>query len=412
MKVLWLSHLIPYPPKGGVLQRSYNLVREIAKYHDVYLLAFTQSDILRTMFPDVEQGRLEARHALQSYCKRVEFVPIPCEQTKSGKQVLALKSLFTRDPYTINWLKSDVMQRIVDEWQNEVKFDLVHFDTISLAPYKRSFPHTRSVLDHHNIESHMMMRRSALEKNWVKKFYFLQEGLKLKHYENHMLGKFDMHITCSQLDSERLRKIDPTVLAEEIPNGVDIEYFHPMETPQVTKSLVFAGGLKWYPNQKAMLYFAKEVWPLLKREIPDVSMDVIGQSPPDALVELSARDSAFRVHGFVDDVRPYLDRAAVYVCPITDGGGTKLKILDALAMGKAVVADPVACEGINVTANENVLFASSPEEYLKAIRHLLDNPDIRKKAGESARQLILEQYSYANIGKKLSHIYRQIVEMD
>ena len=411
MKILWLSHLIPYPPKGGVLQRSYNLVREIAKYHDIYLLAFTQSNILKVMFSNTEKGRAEAMQVLQSFCKRVEFVPIPCEQSRYGKQTLALKSLFTKDSYTINWLKSDLMQHVLGEWQNVIKFDLVHYDTISLAPYRKSFPHTKSVLDHHNIESHMMLRRAALEKNWIKKFYFLQEGLKLQHYEKCILREFDMHITCSQLDSNRLNKIDPTALVEEIPNGVDIEYFYPMNTSPKTKSLVFAGGLKWYPNQKAMLYFAKEIWPLLKHEIPDVSMDVIGQSPPDALIELSVRDSSFRVHGFVDDVRPYLDRATVYVCPITDGGGTKLKILDALAMGKAIVADPIACEGIDVTVNKNVLFATSPNEYLAAIQFLFDNPDIRKKMGESARQLILEQYAYVNIGRNLSRIYQQVEEI-
>ena len=107
-------------------------------------------------------------------------------------------------------------------------------------------------------------------------------------------------------------------------------------------------------------------------------------------------------------VRPYLDRAAIYVCPITDGGGTKLKILDALAMGKAIVADPVACEGIEVTENKNVLFASSPRQYVEKIQFLLKNPDIRKEVGESARQLILKSYAYLNIGKKLSQIYEKV----
>ena len=408
MKILWLSHLIPYPPKGGVLQRSYNLLHEISKYHDVYLLAFVQSNIVKTMFPEEEQGKKEAMQVLSAFCRRVKFIPIPCEQWAHGKNILALKSLVKKNPYTINWLESPIMHQTVEKWQSELHFDVVHFDTISLAPYIKYFPQTPSVLDHHNIESHMMLRRSELETNWLKKFYFFQEGVKLQQYEKRLCRRFNIHITCSNLDSDRLREINSNILVEEIANGVDIAYFSPRNVAENPNSLIFAGGMKWYPNQKAMLYFAKQVWPLLKCEIPGINMDVIGQSPPATLLDLSARDSTFRVHGFVDDVRPYLDRAAIYVCPITDGGGTKLKILDALAMGKAIVADPIACEGIEVTENKNVLFASSPRQYVEKIQFLLKNPDIRKEVGESARQLILKSYAYLNIGKKLSQIYEKV----
>lgn len=408
MKILWLSHLVPYPPKGGVLQRSYNLLREVSRDHEVYLLAFVQSELIQRMFPDLARGKEEALAALQSFCSRVQFIPIPSEEKPYGKHRLAIRSLFTRDPYAINWLKSNLMCRAAQEWENEFNFDVVHFDTISLAPNIKYFKNTKSVLDHHNIESHMMLRRAALESNWLKKFYFYQEGLKLRQYEKHTCFMFDRHITCSHLDSERLRDIDASLSVEEIPNGVDVVYFSPMNTPELPRNLVFAGGLSWYPNQKAMLFFAQKVWPLLKHQFPDVSMDVIGQNPPKALLELAASDSAFRVHGFVDDVRPYLDRAAIYICPITDGGGTKLKILDALSMGKAIIADPIACEGIEVENGKNVLFSTSIEDYVENIKHLFENPDLRKTLGISARQLATEQYAFSNIGKKLSCIYESL----
>ena len=171
MKILWLSHLVPYPPKGGVLQRSYNLLREVSKDHEVYLLAFVQSELIQRMFPDLARGKEEALAALQSFCSRVQFIPIPSEEKLYGKYRLAIRSLFTWEPYAINWLKSELMCRVVQEWQNEFHFDVIHFDTISLVPYIRYFKNTKSVLDHHNIESHMMLRRTVLEDNWLKKFY-------------------------------------------------------------------------------------------------------------------------------------------------------------------------------------------------------------------------------------------------
>jgi glycosyltransferase involved in cell wall biosynthesis len=300
------------------------------------------------------------------------------------------------------------MRRHVKAWAEKHHFDLVHFDTISLAPYRTFFPHTKGVLDHHNIESHMMLRRAVLERNWLKKFYYWQEGAKLRAYEKRVLGDFNLHITCSKLDSDRLRLIDSTVDITEIPNGVDIDFFRPGNTEKVPNSLVFAGGLRWYPNRKAMLFFANEIWPLLKRRIPTASMDVIGQSPPPPLLELAARDPSFRVHGFVDDVRDYLDRAAVYVCPITDGGGTKLKILDALAMGKPIVADPIACEGIDVIPGEHVIFAGTPEEYVDAIEKLLSEPAVRDRMSCANRQLILDHYAYTKIGENLSNLYQRL----
>jgi glycosyltransferase involved in cell wall biosynthesis len=150
-----------------------------------------------------------------------------------------------------------------------------------------------------------------------------------------------------------------------------------------------------------MLFFAESVWPALKKELPKVTMDVIGANPPPRLSTLAARDEGFRVHGFVPDVRPYINRAALYVCPIMDGGGTKLKILDALAMGKAIVAHPIACEGIGVRDGHDVLFARDSGEFVRAIVTLLGSPQKRRQLSDRARLLAESLYSYTVIGRKL-----------
>jgi glycosyltransferase involved in cell wall biosynthesis len=408
MKLLWLSHLVPYPPKGGALQRSYYLLREVAKYHEVHLIAFIQKRLLQNCFGGFSDGLEAARRGLSEFCASVGFIPIPCERRVLGKNWLLFESLFTAHPYTINWLKSREMRDAIEQLIGKISVDVIHFDTISLAPYRHYLSHYRTVLTHHNIESHMMLRRAGNEKNWLSKGYLSQEGRRLRQYERRVCPQFSINITCSKLDTERLLKLLPNLRIAEIPNGVDLEYFKPGDRTEIPNSLLFAGRLDAYPNRRAVLYIAQRLWPLLKKKIPEITIDIVGANPPRTLLGLSKRDSNFKVHGFVDDVRPYLNRASVYVCPIRDGGGTKLKMLDALAMEKAIVADPIACEGLEVRNGESVLFASTPQDYVVAVQMLLRNAEKRRQLGENGRRLVQEKYSYGSLGKKLAEIFSEI----
>lgn len=402
MKVFWFSHLVPYPASGlGVLQRSYHLVRELARAHEVHLLCFVQRKIIRELLGDIEAGLEAARRHLEEYCIQVQFLPIPSEESRIGRSWLAARSLSGAHPYTIRWLLSEEARRTAAQWNASTAFDVVHFDTLSLAPYRDVFTRAVKSLDHHNIESDMMLRRARLEKNTLKRLYFWQEGLRLSHYEQRVCPTFDLNITCSTLDTERLKGLAPEVTVTEVPNGVDTDYFRPSGEPESRIGLVFAGNMSWYPNASAMSFFADKVWPALKGKIPGITMDVVGANPPARLLALAEGDHNFRVHGFVPDVRPYIDRAAVYVCPIMDGGGTKLKILDALAMGKPIVAHPIACEGISVRDGQNVVFAREPAEFVNSIAAALQSPEWRRYLSRNARSLAESLYSYSHIGRKL-----------
>jgi len=210
---------------------------------------------------------------------------------------------------------------------------------------------------------------------------------------------------CSDVDQRRLKEIAPDSRIEVVPNGVDVDYFRPLTGVEQVPALVFVGTLNWYPNIEAVRFIAFELWPLLKKELSGVTVDIIGANPPKDICDVAVSDPDFHVHGFVDDIRGLIDRAAIYVCPIRDGGGTKLKILDALAMQKAIVAHPIACEGIDVTNGENVVFAEEPLEYVNAIRRLLDDPAERQRLGRNARKCAVDRYSYENIGESLSNLY-------
>ena len=406
MKVLWLSHLIPYPPKGGVLQRSHHLVCEVAKHHEVDLLAFNQSALLEPLFSTVAAGVAEAEGFFRNVCRRQQFVPLPAEGARYGKQRLALRSL-VGEPYNIRWLQSRPFRATLARWVADTRYDLVHFDTVSLVPYRDAIAATSAtVLDHHNIESSMLVRRSGNEANWPKRLYYLQEGLRLRAFERRYCPAFDLNITCSDLDSRELVRVAPGSRVATVPNAVDTTYF--TAGPQgegADASLIFVGRLNWYPNAQAATFIAEQLWPRLRAAWPQLRFDLVGANPPPAATVLASRDPSFRVHGFVDDVRPMMTEATVYVCPITDGGGTKLKVLDAMAMGKALVAHPIACEGIAVEPEENVLLARTPEEFVLQIRRLLEDRGLRQRLGAGARRMVETHYSKVAVGKQLAELF-------
>jgi glycosyltransferase involved in cell wall biosynthesis len=286
----------------------------------------------------------------------------------------------------------------------EQAFDVVHFDTISLAVYRDLVNGLRTVLTHHNVESHMVLRRAEHETNPLKRHYLRREGRRLAAYERRMCGRFDVNVTCSALDSERLAEVAPGVRTVEVPNGVDLDYFRPEGGRETPGRLIFAGRLSAYANRRAARYIVKEIWPRVRERVPGASLDIVGADPPPEATELARDDPRVRVPGFVDDVRPYLDGAEVYVCPITDGGGTKLKVLDALAMGKAIVAHPIACEGIEVRDGESVVMATTPDKFVARIAGLLEDPARRRAVGAAGRWLVEERYSYATIGRRMADV--------
>jgi glycosyltransferase involved in cell wall biosynthesis len=412
LKVLWLAHAIPYPPRAGFLLRSYNLLRELARYQTVDLIAFIQEPWVRTLFPSLEEGLKESRRALEEFCRTVTFLPIDRLARPLGKQRTALEALLSGASYSASWLVSDRGRKALAGLLAAESYDLVHFDTVGLAPYRSLAGSTPATLMHHNIESHMMLRRAENASSAVSRAYFRHEGLRLRAVEEATAAAFATHITCSELDSIRLREIVSGVNAVVVPNGVDCEFFASAGASTRPNSLVFVGTMNWYPNVDAMQFFLRDIWPDLKRQVPAVTLDIAGSNPPTSLVQLAKSLPGVSVHGYLPDIRPMIDSAALVVCPIRDGGGTKLKILDALAMRKCVVAHPVACEGINVTSGKDVIFASAPQEFVVAIRALLEDAPRRAVLGAAARALVEKQYSFRAIGAQFSSVLEDTVRRD
>lgn len=408
MKILWASHLIPYPPKSGVHLRSYHLLRGLAASHEIDLLAFIQEPWLDVFYRSRTEGLEECHRELSKLCRSVRFLPIDSLNRFGGKPRTAIEGLICPTSYTIRWLQSAKAHAAFAEAAQRVPYSLVHFDTIGLAPFRAHFPGVPATLGHHNIESHLLIRRAESERNFAKRLYFGVEGARVRHYEARVAGDFDLHIACSELDCARLRAVAPAARVVAVPNGVDTEYFQPSHRESAVQSLIFVGSLNWYPNVDAVQFLLREVWPIAKARHPDLRLDIVGSAPPKSVLELAAGLKDVRVHGFVDDVRPLIDEATIYVCPIRDGGGTKLKLLDAFAMEKSVIAHPVACEGIDVTPGINVQLADSAESFANSVDRLLGDPAASLAMGRAARSLVVKAYAFSEIGRQLCSLFESI----
>lgn len=387
------------------MQRSYYLMREVARHHEVQVVAFRQ----HAHQPD--EARFKAALAAISEFAKVSHVSdLPEDRYPGGRPGLALRSLLPGPPYTIRWGTCPAYRDAVRAAVAEFRPDVVHFDTISLAPYLEAIGDTPAALNHHNIESQMLLRRAEMERNPLKRFYFWQEGKRLARYESRVARKFQAHLVCADLDAERLRDTVGDVPVTVVPNGVDLEYFHPAPpgTELQPGSMLFVGGLGWYPNLSAIRFFLEDIWPLLSKQRPDIEFRIIGRNPPPDILAAAERDSRIQVLGFVDDIHPVFHSSMVYVCPIFDGGGTKLKMLDAMAMGKAIVAHPVACEGLNVKHGEHVLEATDADSFVAEIIRVLGDSSLRTRLEKNAREHVSQQFSFTSIGADLSQLYETL----
>lgn len=400
MKILWISQSVPYPPKTGVLQRNYNLIREVSRYADIYLVAILQEDVLPGSY-DIKS----AKNELGKLCRDLKIVKLKTESSTVLFFYTALKSLFTEKPLSVNWTSSRTLRETIQKSIQENDFDIVHFDTISVADYRKEITGSSTILNHHNIESHLLERRTQYENNLLKRFYYSLEAKKLEKYEKKVCDKFDVNFTVSKLDGERLLNIAPNARYEVIANGVDTEYFDADRIEVIPKSVIMVSGMNWFPNRDAVLYMCDKIWPLLKSTVPEATWTIVGASPPKKIRELARNDNNVVVTDFVDDVRPYMKKAETYLCPMRDGGGTRLKILDALSMGMPIVATTMACEGIDVEPERHVLIANSPEEFIKQIVRVQNDESLRSKLSSEARKFVEEKFSWSVIGKKLSDIY-------
>jgi len=296
------------------------------------------------------------------------------------------------------------------------RFDVVQVEGIEMGPYLEQVAGSGPlvVFDDHNAE--YVLQKRAFEtdirdvRRWVGAFYSLIQWRKLSRYEAALCRLADRVVAVSEADAEALRALVPGLRVDIVPNGVDTEFYNvqiPMTKSQLAIglwSLVFTGKMDFRPNVDAVIWFCEEVLPLVRREVPGVRFYIVGRSPHRRVLRL-AKDPAVTVTGYVDDVRPYIAAASVYVVPLRVGGGTRLKVLEALACGKAIVSTSLGCEGLGLTPGRELVVADTPQEFARQVVELLRNPERREELGQAARRFAEERYDWRLIVPKLERVY-------
>lgn len=397
-KLLFLCQTLPYPPHGGVLIRTYNVLRLLSREFGITALCFYRAAERTNMD--------EVRHSLGelSQLAHVEAFPIPQEHSKVRLALDHLQSVLTMRAYTVQAYESAEFRSRLGELIKSHEFQLVHMDSLDLSAYLPMLSRLPVVCVHHNVESRLLRRRAATTGGLAGRYIELQARLTEKE-ERRWCPAVALNVAVSVNDREAFQTIAPSARFFVVPNGVDTQAFQPATGPQ--EGIIFVGTYAWYPNRDAMEYFCLKVLPLIRERGIKSTVTWIGRAPERVKREYAERFGV-ELTGYLPDMQPLVQRAACYVAPLRTGGGTRLKILDAWAMGKAVVSSTVGCEGLDARDGENILIRDTPEDFADAIERVLTDGALRHRLGTEARRTVESQYDWEVIGRPMIARYRQL----
>lgn len=394
MRILWLKTELLHPVDKGGKIRTYNMLKELKRDHHITYLTLDDGSADR-----------EARERADEYCH--ELVCVPHQQREKfskGFYVELLFNLASRFPYAVKKYESAAMrEQIIKRTQQSI--DVVICDFLAPAinvPRNLSRP---SILFQHNVEAMIWKRHFEVQSNAAKKVYLRDQWRKMKIFEEQTCRRFDTVIAVSKEDRDQMRKEYGVTAVFEVPTGVDTDFFTPSGTQKIEPhNVVFTGSMDWLPNEDAIRYYTEQIQPIVRRSLPNATLTVVGRNPYPSLLELSRRDSSIIVTGRVDDVRPHMERAAAYVVPLRIGGGTRLKIYEAMAMEKPIVSTTVGAEGLPVTHGKELCIADTPETFAAAVVNLLTNPEAARKLGQESARVVRERFGWNGVAKRFAEI--------
>jgi glycosyltransferase involved in cell wall biosynthesis len=399
LKILFLSNRGLLPIKDGHTRRSYNILKGLAEKNQVYFLSFYEA------LEEIEPRIVEE---YKSFCNKVEFHPAPSKKISIPMLIRLMRSLFSIDPYTIWRHYSKSFLKRVDELISSGEFDLVHCDILPLGYAVRNKNGIfRSITDH-DVSYLKCLRMGKQGWNIPLKSFLYLESWKLKRLENKIFTQVDLGITVSELDKKILQKLCPGRKFVVVENGVETEKFKPTNEKIETNKLVWVGGFDNFPNKQGMYYFLENIYPVIKRRLPDVRLDIVGGGITEKIRDLCKSDPSIRLLGYVVDPLPYIQKATVFISPILSGGGTRLKILEAMSAGKAIVTTSIGSEGIDGINGIHFIIADTPEGFSDAVLKVINNAELREMLGNNARKFVATIYDWEIITGKLNQTYTQL----
>jgi len=393
-RLLFVTSRLPYPPREGHQLRSWHLLRAAAAAHEVHLLCLQR--------PEDD----EPHPVLRATVASVTTVPLPALRDASNALHAAWRSLAHGEPAIFARYDTAALRR---EFARLVRgADLVHLDILALAGLRDRVPAgVPVVLNEHNVESALLAARAPIETSRTKRAVLRWQARAAERFERRLLAACDRVLACSDTDAQRLRELAPSAQVEVVPNGVDLQAFPSFsEAEPVDRTLVFVGQMSWFPNRDGIADFMQSTLPRIRARC-DARLQVIGHH--GGMQAPAAVADAVEFTGFVDDLRPLVRDAAVYIVPLRAGSGTRLKILEAMAMGKAIVSTRIGAEGIGLRHGENALLADTPDEFTAAVCRLLADAQLRRRLGAAARCAAERDYGWDAIGERLRAVYASLL---
>ena len=386
VRILWLKTELLHPVDKGGKIRTYNMLKELKRNcHITYLTL------------DDDTGDKTARELATEYCHEVVCVPHRRrEKFTTGFYIELALNLASDLPYAIKKYESNEMRREIEKRLGQ--FDVLICDFLAPAVNVPRDLNCATVLFQHNVEAMIWKRHYEVQTNAARKAYLFRQWRKMFDFEAATCPRFDCVVAVSREDKEQMERDYKVNNVYDVPTGVDTVFFRPSgNVERKPHNLVFTGSMDWLPNEDAIRYFTEQIMPRIKQSVPGVTLTVVGRDPYPGLVELSKRDPSVIVTGRVDDVRPYMEEAAVYVVPLRIGGGTRLKIYEAMAMEKPIVSTSIGAEGLPVTNGMEILLADTPESFADDVVKLLKDRTLADDIGQRAAARVRKEFGWDTV---------------
>lgn len=397
--LLFLTPQLPYPPRQGTAIRNWGLISHLSKRHAVSLLSF------------VEEGQGSEPEALRTTCQRVVTVPVP-HRSKADR----VRSLLHGEADLAARLRSAGFERALTELLSNSAFDVIHIEGLEMARYlsavRAAAPKARIIYDAHNAE-HVLQRRAFRSdlgqwRRWPVALYSWQQVPRLARFEAEVCRAADGVVCVSQEDASALRRLVPGLGPVIVPNGIDLADYagaglRPAEMG-AADSLVFTGKMDYRPNVDAALWFADEILPRIRAGRPNARFLIVGQKPAPSLTRRHGQGGVI-VTGAVEDARPYISHAGVYVAPLRMGGGTRFKLLEAMALARPVVSTTLGAEGFEVQSGRELLLADSAAGFAEAVLALLADPARAADLGQAGRAFVQAGYDWTQLIPRLEPLH-------
>ena len=396
MNILFLTPQRPFPTHQGTTIRNFNIIAELSKRHTITLLTF------------LEANQSPNHGDLEPLCRRIQTIPVPQRSTATRLRQM----LTTRRP-DMSWrLWSPEFDAQLQKLLQESSFDVIHIEGIEMAPYlptlRKIVPTAKIIYDDHNAEWLLQYRNFTTDiknpRRWIAATYSFVQTQRLKNYERYICQQSDGVFVVSEADKAALLQLDSTLNIKVVPNGMNLQKYSQAENTPIPFDIVFTGKMDYRPNIDAMLWFAESVLPFILTRRPETTLAIVGQRPHARLDSLR-ENPAITITGFVDEIIPYIAGGTVYIAPFRVGGGTRLKLLQAMAMRKAIVATTVGAEGFGITSGQEMILVDDASTMANDILRLLDSPNERQRLGDNVHQFVADHFTWEALVPTFEKLY-------